>query len=1196
MRRLLAVGVAATMMGALGVPTSNAWAAEGPYDPFFASPAAVADFGANTRPFGVAAGDYDGDGKSDMVVGRTTGNVAFVKGNGDGTFAAPATFAWKQAFFNAWSFAPADVNVDGLLDVVWSASAPSQGCSVAGTGCVVDTTVNDGDVRAWLGNGNGTFAETSYVVSGVRHNAGILLADVGTDAGSVTAGDIDGDGDVDVVAGALEGVRLLRNEGVGAFTLSSFDTSGTYFAATTTQNSPWGLALGDADGDGDRDLWVGDRALYVYLYRNDGAGNFTLTPGNIPGLASTRPNVYLRHDSYRAAVGYTPSLASADVNGDGKADLFVGLQSGTQTPATNVANDGVVLLDISKDGSHTTLGPLGDLGSVTRGLQTADVNGDGATDVLGATYEGKVSVLRQLPPRDADGDGISDYVDNAPNHPNAPRIDMNTDGSLNARDQLDNDFDTVLGDPEVESTWLRAGDPADPDDDNDAVPDESDNCAFAPNPDQSDVDLDQMGDACDPLDNRDEDGDGVPTGPSPGDPLFAASKAAAARWASGQTHFIIRIDALGRIFQNEFTQTMNDAAILTSEQWTTKCWENYGAGDPPDPCGTGEGTAEQTLTLGGGKDVPTTLITIPKQLWTDAPVIDWINDRNDNANFDLGMHATYHVSNTTAGDWASLTDRNFFSCELCGLSPAENVELLTVGKDTLLGNYANKWVAESGATSTSPKIDWTAAANPLLSYAPPYNADDTAGRQAAALLGFKAHSSSVFEEGSSIFTPEGSHHEAFDQFGMFHTSADLEFDPIAVPDGSYDVDDRAVFANHLAAETQPGELNTWLIEEVEWSGRPCNELDRIDELCDGGSNRENNTVYGPRWEQWLQLLDYVKDYPGGVAMTMAEVALAKGFDNAPTVPNADQADADADGIGDVVEDVTLVADSTNLSRNQPGELSATLTSGAGLLADQQITFAFDADGNGVDESYSGMTNSSGTATVSVTPTRPVGPASFAVSWTDGRDAMASATGSVVVTDATTTTLAADSPATGQVGDTIEVAAMLSDSDGAAIPGEPVTFTIGNATGTGVTDGNGTASVTLVLLGPAGEAILTASFAGTDQLGPSSVSVPFVVAKEHTVLGLSAEPGPTIGSKDLVASLTEADGMPLAGRTIRFTTEVTTRNVPKTVELGTAVTDGLGVARLAVPNKYLNAERTMVAEFAGDADFLGSSGVTTLSRR
>jgi hypothetical protein len=98
---------------AIGAPSHAATA-----DPFFASPTIVADFGAATRPFGAAVGDFDGDGQVDLVVGRTTGNLAFVKGRGDGTFNAPVPFAWKQAYYNAWGLVAADVNNDGRLDVV----------------------------------------------------------------------------------------------------------------------------------------------------------------------------------------------------------------------------------------------------------------------------------------------------------------------------------------------------------------------------------------------------------------------------------------------------------------------------------------------------------------------------------------------------------------------------------------------------------------------------------------------------------------------------------------------------------------------------------------------------------------------------------------------------------------------------------------------------------------------------------------------------------------------------------------------------------------------------------------------------------------------------------------------------------------------------------------------------------------------
>ncbi|MEO8349817.1 MAG: VCBS repeat-containing protein, partial [Acidobacteriota bacterium] len=144
--------LAASVAGAVVTP---------PWDPFFAAQATVGDFGATTRPCAIAAGDFDADGKVDAVVGRTTGNVAFVKGNGNGTFAAPVVFTWKQAFFNAWAFAAGDVNGDGKLDVVWGASAVSTETTTA------IAKVNDGDVRVFYGNGDGPFQVNGYLVSGV---------------------------------------------------------------------------------------------------------------------------------------------------------------------------------------------------------------------------------------------------------------------------------------------------------------------------------------------------------------------------------------------------------------------------------------------------------------------------------------------------------------------------------------------------------------------------------------------------------------------------------------------------------------------------------------------------------------------------------------------------------------------------------------------------------------------------------------------------------------------------------------------------------------------------------------------------------------------------------------------------------------------------------------------------------------------
>lgn len=1162
-----------------------------PWDPFFATPTVVASLapivpsGSSNRTYGVAAGDFDGDLDADLVVGRADGRVFLLRGNGDGTFAAPVLQAWKLEGFNAWALAAGDVNGDGKLDLLFGANV-----SGADAGAVV--RVNDGDVRYIAGIGDGTFSTAGiYLRSGVTFNAGTLIADIGTDAGSVAVANIDGDGDLDLVAGAVEGVRILRNNG-GAFAVEPLATGGTYFPATSTQNSPWGLAFGDADADGDADLFVGDRALYVYLYRNDG-GAWTLVPGNIAALGSTRANVYVRHDTIRAAVGFTGAMTAGDVTGDGRADLALGLHSGLNTPTTGCGsptgpcpNDGTILLDVSDGASPLRgFGALSDIGTAARGVTFVDLNGDGALDIVSGNYEGQVVVQRQLAPIDSDGDGVSDYVDNAPDDPNAARIDMNTDGALNHRDQLDNDFDTVLGNPEDQSTWQRLGDAADGDDDNDGALDATDNCTFVPNMAQTDVDGDGLGDACDPLDDRDTDADGVPDGPLPGDPLYAHALAAAKKWSTGDTHFVIRIDALGRLFQNEFTGLMTDAAISSAEEWAAKCQGMYTPGTDPDP-----GCAN----LAGGVGVPVSLVVIPRLLWTDPEVINWINDRNDNPRFDLGQHGTYHnsgPSNTQLGDWKDDASRNFFSCDTCGLTPAENYELLKVGRDTLTGDYTNKWLVDSGATASSPKIDWSTSANPLISYAPPFNASDEEGRKAVALLGYKAWSASVHEEGGGslgqFFSPDENAFEQFDRFGLFHASADLEFEPPVTTNGSYDP---AAYQDYLVENTQPGGLNTWLIEEVEWSGRPCNDLDRLADLCNGASNRENNTVYGPRWAGWIQLLEYVRDYPGGVAMTLGEVALAKAFDNAPTVDNADQADTDSDGIGDVIDGAAMTAADASLGRNVEGSLSATLTNGAGdPIAGQEVSFAFDADGDATDETYTATTDAAGLASVSVTATRPIGPATFSVSW-DGLRATATDSADVAVTDASYTTLDADNPATGQVTDTVIVGATLTDSDSGPIAGRTIDFAIGTATGSGITDATGHASASLTLVAPAGSATLSATFEADADYATSTTSAPFTVAKEDTALVLADAVATRNGRAIAAATLKEADGAALSGQTITFQAQEKIRNQLVWTTIGTAVTDASGVARLEVPTKYAQKAKTPIrATFAGDASFLGSTG-------
>jgi hypothetical protein len=823
------------------------------------------DVDGRTRAWGVATADFTSDGIPDVISGDTFGDIHLFVGAGDRTFTDSGVVI-NMSFHDAYAVAAGDFNLDGNQDFVLSRTG--------GSG-----SANDGNVLLYLGNGDGSFQSTGFP------QVGLLVGDAGTDPMSMVAGDVDGDGDVDIIVGEradsdTANVVLFRNQILIPGTLPTW-TPEILIAGVDRGFSPvpeeppyfppnaylegYGLALGDVDDDGDQDLLVSDTANYLYVYANDSSGSFS--PIRYETIA-TRPFAY---DRLHANFSHEMPLAAGDLNDDGLVDFATVVQTGagsaSNPPAVVEAwlNEG---LDTSGRPKFGNSGQAGGQGTDARGLVIGQIDtlNDLVPDIVYGNFQGNVYGLFPLT-TDTDGDEIVDVLDNAPDHFNPPLLDMNADGGINRFDQLDNDHDGI-------------GDPADDDDDNDTVLDVADNCVFTPNENQDDFDQDGRGDACDPLNDSDMDGDGITDGPLD---LGLAVKAleAKATWAQDDTHIIIRIDALSRVFQNEFVQTMLDGATLTPDEWETKKFENYnGIGDAP-----AVPDYQVPEDLDGGMDTPITVVVIPRLIFDafgDPDPIEWINMRNANLNLEIAQHGTYHADNTLLGDWADQVDRNFYSCETCGFSVAAMYQYLRVGTRTLLGEYdVDPWIlAEPGA----PYIDWTTAANPMISYAPPFNTSDADSRDASSQLLAVGFSASVYEENSSIFTPEGSHQEDFDQFGMFHASAHLEVDP-------EDVD-------ILDSILMPGTLNTWLIEEVSWSTRYCNDLPRLEPCADapGNVNRENNMVDDVRWGQWLTLLEYANSH--GIVMTMGDYSLAMAMDNCIGIPNPDQADADADGIGD----------------------------------------------------------------------------------------------------------------------------------------------------------------------------------------------------------------------------------------------------------------------------------------------------------
>ena len=870
--------------------------------------------GGTTRAWGIGIGDFTGDGYADVVAGNTQGDITLFRGHGNRTFDRDPLVVIDDAWNNAYGLTTGDFNGDGNLDIALGASADG---------------ATDGMVYLYRGNGNGTFQDSGASA------LGLVVGDAGADAITLASADVDGDMDLDIVAGDVVGpapdatatVTLFRNGGELVPTWSATtvleapntivnDAPRPYYAPLGASSlQAYGLALGDADSDGDPDLFVVDRAGYLYVYLNDGAGAFSIVRYD---HIATRAYAYARIQA--DAVPERIGLAAGDLNGDGLCDLAAGGTESTWNGKVHVfVNEGV---DASSKPHFTDTGIAGSAGTGARGLAIGQLDAapEPYVDVVFGTYEGNAFGLYG-DMADTDGDGIMDRYDNLDLIPNYPTIDLNGDGVINRFDQIDLDGDGV-GSVWDDATGNLLGDP---DADGDLVLNHDDNLPMVPNAVQLDRDGDGVGEIdgpwplCtlgDPLDNRDPDLDGIPNGPF--DPtLEARYKEAKRKLMTGDTPIMLRIDALGRWWQAEFTQTLADSIYMDPTTFATeypKDWTNPYGGDIPGHGGHGPGPGPG---LEGGKELPVTLMLIPKMLWTDSSVVAYLSDRLARSGFELGQHGTYHASIEPPGQPDS---------EMNGYNPLEMYVYMRVGQDTMLGNYArpdgSDYIDEKGSTT---KIAWTSTWAPLFTFAPPYDEFDRSGAWATALLGYGAFTSDIWVEGEPrTLMPDNS--DTFDEFGGFHAAA--MFMPYGAVDEIpwwYFPPDYASYEEYILDSLKPGEANCILIEEVNFSGKDA-----------GGA--VNNTVDPARWANFQTMLDIVKDFPGGVPMTVGEYAMARAYDNAPDYYNPDQADVNHDGIGDAGQIPSVVSHSYTTNEDTALSVAA-----PGVLAG-----AFDPDGGGLE--------------------------------------------------------------------------------------------------------------------------------------------------------------------------------------------------------------------------------------------------------
>ncbi|MGB8582616.1 MAG: FG-GAP-like repeat-containing protein [Candidatus Sulfotelmatobacter sp.] len=300
--------------------------------------------------FSMAMADVNGDGKLDLLVANTcltnsncsNGTVGVLFGNGDGTFQPPV--AYGAGGVDTFAVALADVNGDGKLDLV------------VANACNNDNSCNNGSIGVLLGNGDGTYqAATAYSSAG-------LYAD------AVAVGDINGDGNPDlVVANECNGNSCTN----GAYGVLLGNGDGTFQAAVSYNSggvTATSVALADVNGDGKLDL----------LLTNQCSDN-NCTTGQVAVLLGNGDGTFQSPVTYGTSGLYAGSLAVADINGDGKLDLLVT----DQCESNSICNTGFLAVLLGNgDGTFQT--PLTiavpSPQSVSQ-LTLADFNGDGHLDV-----------------------------------------------------------------------------------------------------------------------------------------------------------------------------------------------------------------------------------------------------------------------------------------------------------------------------------------------------------------------------------------------------------------------------------------------------------------------------------------------------------------------------------------------------------------------------------------------------------------------------------------------------------------------------------------------------------------------------------------------------------------------------------------------------------------------------------------------
>jgi uncharacterized protein (DUF779 family) len=294
--------------------------------------------------------DMDADGDMDMILGSTQGTPVYITNTGSATSPKFTIIDDLFASINETDAEVAvayDIDADGDLDLVTGGFNGLQLYENTGNAVAASFTKVDG-----------FFSGLTPVSNPVPD-----------------LGDIDNDGDLDLVVGFSESGE------VKVYTNSGSDTLAVFLESSARTLGDLGLyaypVFCDPDGDGDLDILCGRDGTTLVYYQNNGsatAGNWGVNASPFNGIAGST---------------YFNSPAMVDINGDGKQDLIYGNYNG---PLTYYRNSGTTSSP-AWTVNNTLFGGTIDIGGASTPF-FFDHDGDGDMDIYTGSNLGDIKLLQ----------------------------------------------------------------------------------------------------------------------------------------------------------------------------------------------------------------------------------------------------------------------------------------------------------------------------------------------------------------------------------------------------------------------------------------------------------------------------------------------------------------------------------------------------------------------------------------------------------------------------------------------------------------------------------------------------------------------------------------------------------------------------------------------------------------------------------